>query len=204
MVTVPVPSIRDQLARPFDADEIRQRPGRGGGHFDYIDARSAHQRLDDVLGPGGWQSSFKVLDMDSKAVECTLSAFIEGQWVARSDVGYPNAADDADHDEREPLKAAYSDALKRAAVQLGIGRHLYTKAPAKREATPATPATQALFSSAALLSAMATAELTGADLIAVTGKKADGKGDPEKWFRQHPGASIEDLIKAMQETKVAS
>ena len=43
--------------------------------------------------------------------------------LCKADVGYPN---DADNDpEDEPLKAAYSDAFKRAAVQFGIGRWLY-------------------------------------------------------------------------------
>src|SRR3990167_6772750 len=40
---------------------------------------------------------------------------------SKSDVGYPNGGMDDD----EPFKGAYSDAFKRAAVKLGIGRDLY-------------------------------------------------------------------------------
>ena len=97
----------------------RERPGRGGKKFGYITARQAAERLDAVVGCGNWSSSFRVLDLEHGAVECTLTVC----EVSKADVGYPN---DADNDpEDEPLKAAYSDAFKRAAVQFGIGRWLY-------------------------------------------------------------------------------
>ena len=97
----------------------RDRPGRGGRKFEYITARQAAERLDTVVGCGNWSSAFRVLDLEHGAVECTLTVC----EVSKADVGYPN---DADNDpEDEPLKAAYSDAFKRAAVQFGIGRWLY-------------------------------------------------------------------------------
>ncbi|MAG36845.1 MAG: hypothetical protein CL878_11470 [Dehalococcoidia bacterium] len=86
----------------------------------YVDARQVFSRLDELFGPEGWQTSYGVLDTESGAVECTLT--IEG--ISKSDVGYPNRSGD-----EEPLKAAYSDATKRAAVQWGIGRWLYEEEP---------------------------------------------------------------------------
>ena len=88
--------------------------GTRGQIVAYIDARQVYGRLDELVGPGGWQTSYRALD--GGAVECTLT--IAG--ISKSDVGYPNGNGGA-----EPLKAAYSDATKRAAVQLGIGRWLY-------------------------------------------------------------------------------
>jgi hypothetical protein len=96
----------------------RERPGRGG-KFKYVTARQVQDRLDRVVGPGNWMTHFRVLDLEERVVECTLMVF----GVAKSDVGYSNAPD-SEH-ESEPLKAAYSDAFKRAAVQWGIGRFLY-------------------------------------------------------------------------------
>ena len=82
----------------------------------YIDARQVFSRLDELFGPDGWQTGYRVLDAASGAIECTLTV----GGISKSDVGYPNRSGD-----EEPLKAAYSDATKRAAVQWGIGRWLY-------------------------------------------------------------------------------
>ena len=82
----------------------------------YIDARQVFSRLDELFGPVGWQTGYRVLDAATGAIECTLT--IAG--ISKSDVGYPNHSGG-----EEPLKAAYSDATKRAAVQWGIGRWLY-------------------------------------------------------------------------------
>ncbi len=81
----------------------------------HIDARDVMNRLDAVVGIGGWSDSYQVLN-DGKNVECTLTVL----GVSKSDVGQTNEGGFAD-----PLKAAYSDALKRAAVKFGIARHLY-------------------------------------------------------------------------------
>ena len=98
---------------------VRQRKGPGGRSFDYITARQVADRLDRVIGPGNWATSFHVLSVEDHIVECTLSVF----GISKADVGYSNNPDS--ENESEPLKEAYSDALKRAAVQWGIGRWLY-------------------------------------------------------------------------------
>lgn len=99
----------------------KQRRGRGG-MFSYIDARQVMDRLDEVVGPGNWSDHY--FAHQGGAVECTLTIF----GVSKSDVGYSNNPD-ADPDdkefEHEPLKAAYSDAFKRAGVKWGVGRFLY-------------------------------------------------------------------------------
>jgi hypothetical protein len=55
---------------------------------------------------------------------CLLSVCINGTWITKVDVGSPSDEKDAG-DKR---KAAFSDALKRAAVKFGIGRYLYNLA----------------------------------------------------------------------------
>lgn len=56
-------------------------------------------------------------------MRCTLLVRFTngGEWVSRSDVGSPSEQPD----EGDQAKAAHSDALKRAAVQFGVGRYLY-------------------------------------------------------------------------------
>lgn len=109
------------LAAPFTGADLKTRPGRGGMTFTYADARAVAQRLDDVLGLTGWQFEVKVADAATKVVHGTLIAVINGETTVRQDFGYPNSAQDD-----EPYKSAASDALRRCAAQIGVGRSLYT------------------------------------------------------------------------------
>lgn len=126
------PTIHERLAAPFEIGELKFYPGaktKDGAKarvFTYIDARAVMDRLDEVVGPGYWQTRYTVRSENDKAVECTLGILMDGIWVEKADVGYPNEARDAGSPDKEPYKAAYSDALKRAAVQFGIGRYIYS------------------------------------------------------------------------------
>jgi len=109
------------LAAPFTGTDLKTRPGRGGMTFTYADARAVAQRLDDVLGLAGWQFEVKVADAQRCVVHGTLIATIDGVTTVREDFGYPNSAQDD-----EPYKSAASDALRRCAAQIGVGRSLYS------------------------------------------------------------------------------
>jgi hypothetical protein len=109
------------LAAPFTGADLKTRPGRGGMTFTYADARAVAQRLDDVLGLAGWQFEVKVADAQRFVVHGTLIAVIDGVTTVRQDFGYPNSAQDD-----EPYKSAASDALRRCAAQIGVGRSLYS------------------------------------------------------------------------------
>jgi hypothetical protein len=76
-------------------------------------------RLDQAAGVGGWHDAYDCLPDGS--VVCRLSVKIGQTWITKLDVGAPSDQSDAG-DKR---KAAFSDALKRAAVKFGIGRYLY-------------------------------------------------------------------------------
>lgn len=129
-------TLEEMLQAPFSGDEIKQREGRAGLMFDYIDSRTAMGRLDDVLGIGGWQ--FEVAHVVADKVVGRLTVFTEDGPRVHEDVGYPNGPND-----EEPLKSAVSDAIKRCAVQVGVGRHLYFDAvpqQARRQNAPQRPA----------------------------------------------------------------
>jgi hypothetical protein len=111
------------LTAPFPADAIHWKPvgvkGNRALAAAYLDARAVMQRLDSVFGVGGWKDSYQLVNGGS--VVCTLSVKVDGEWVAKTDVGSPSEQPD----DGDKLKAAISDGLKRAAVKLGIGRYLY-------------------------------------------------------------------------------
>jgi len=108
--------IREGFARRFPPEEEKAFVPRKGQTYTYLDARVIEDRLDEVAGAGAWATSYRVIDAARCVVECTLTV----HGVGRSDVGYPNGPKDV-----EPWKCAYTDAIKRAAVQWGIGRYLY-------------------------------------------------------------------------------
>ena len=108
------------LAAPFTGTDLKQRPGRGGMTFTYADARAVAQRLDDVLGITGWNFESDVVDPTAKAVKGTLTIRVDGVASTKEDYGYPNGGQ-----SDEPLKEASSDALRRCAALLGVGRSLY-------------------------------------------------------------------------------
>jgi hypothetical protein len=123
--------IAQQLAAPFAPCEVEFKPGVVSGNralaLAYIDARVVQNRLDAVLGIDGWQSQFQVLE--GGTVQCTLSIKMGDAWLAKQDVGGPS-------DQKDPgdrMKAAFSDALKRSAVQWGVGRYLYGLVPEWRD-----------------------------------------------------------------------
>lgn len=111
-----------RLKAPFAVDEISWKPQavKGGKALAlaYIDARTVQRRLDDVVGVGGWRTEF--VHVGEGCVECRLSLRIDGEWITKADVGVPS-----DQKGGDQKKAAYSDALKRAAVAFGVGRYLY-------------------------------------------------------------------------------
>jgi hypothetical protein len=118
-------TIADALAAPFPATEVRWKPqtiakdGKRALAICYIDARAVMDRLDTVFGVDGWGDHYETLPDGS--VVCTLRVKVGDTWIAKQDVGSPSEQPD----EGDRHKAAFSDALKRAAVKFGIGRYLY-------------------------------------------------------------------------------
>ena len=102
------------LKRPFEPAKLKWRKGPGGKELVYITARDVMDRLDQVVGISGWESSYKEV---MGRVVCELTLCIEGKYITK--------CDGADDTAIEGAKGALSDALKRAAVQFGVGRYLY-------------------------------------------------------------------------------
>jgi hypothetical protein len=115
------------LSAPFTDDEVKFKPAAVSGSralaLPYVDARVIQDRLDEVAGVAGWQDTYECLPDGS--VVCALSLKINGEWICKMDVG----GQSEQPDEGDRRKAAFSDALKRAAVKWGIGRYLYRLEP---------------------------------------------------------------------------
>jgi hypothetical protein len=72
-------------------------------------------RLDDVCGPQGWKNEFT--EGPNGGQLCGIYIKIGDEWISKWD--------GADNTQIEAVKGGLSGAMKRAAVQWGIGRYLY-------------------------------------------------------------------------------
>lgn len=106
-------AILRELKNPLEPRLVKFRPG-GGKQLAYIDARDVMKRLDDVMGAENWQD--KYIPVEGGFI-CELSLRIEGEWITKSN--------GANNTKIEPVKGGISGALKRAAVNWGLGRYLY-------------------------------------------------------------------------------
>lgn len=81
----------------------------------YKDARVDMDILDETFGPMNWKR-----EHSRDNANCVVSIWddVKSQWIPKEDVGMPSFAD-AD-------KGLASDSFKRACVNVGIGRELYT------------------------------------------------------------------------------
>ncbi len=121
--TVDLTNLAD-LAAPFPPSDIEWRIGQSGKKgdgsvwakaFAYITNRAIMQRLDDVVGAGNWRNEYR--DWLGGNILCGIAIKVDGEWVTKWDGSEPP--------ETEPVKGGLSAAMKRAAVQWGIGRYLY-------------------------------------------------------------------------------
>lgn len=83
----------------------------------YKDARVDMKILDETFGPMNWQRHHDVINNN---LFCTISIYDEDkkQWISKQDVGIPS------YNQAE--KGEASDSFKRACINVGIGRELYS------------------------------------------------------------------------------
>ncbi len=118
---------REKLCAPFRQDEIEWRIGRAGKKDEiwamalaYVSSRAVRDRLDDVFGIDGWRDEYRVMEVPGGAAGIMCRLWFKsdaGDWLWRED--------GAQQTDMESFKGGISDALKRAAASLGIGRYLY-------------------------------------------------------------------------------
>ena len=113
----------ERLKEPFPAADIEwrlQQCGEKNGKLwgkclAYVTNRAIMNRLDDVCGPENWKNEF--VKAPDGGVLCGISVRIGEEFVTKWD--------GAENTDIEGVKGGLSGAMKRAAVQWGIGRYLY-------------------------------------------------------------------------------
>ena len=113
----------EDLKKPFPESDIEfrlQSSGMKNGKpwgmcLAYVTNRAIMDRLDEVCGPENWINSFR--EWPNGGVLCIIGILVNGEWVHKQD--------GAENTQIEAIKGGLSSAMKRAAVQWGIGRYLY-------------------------------------------------------------------------------
>lgn len=117
-------SLLRDLSAPFKDEDVEWKAQATTGNrclaVAYVDARVVIDRLNEVFGVGNWQTECRI-HPEVGAVVCRLSVLVHGRWAVYEGVG---AFSDQPH-AGDKVKAGASDALKRSAVHLGVGRYLY-------------------------------------------------------------------------------
>lgn len=115
-----------ELNQPFESHEIEWRINRKGFSngkpwataIPYITSRAVQDRLDSVFGLFGWKN--KTTMVTDKGFLSGISIKHDGEWITKMD-----GAEGSNSNGMDLIKSGSSNALKRAAVLLGIGRYLY-------------------------------------------------------------------------------
>lgn len=115
----------DKLMAMFPYDELDWRvmkTGRGNNGpwvrvFCYLNNRAIMDRLDQVCGPAHWHNQF--IPWGDGAQLCGISIEVDdGKWVTKWD--------GAENTDRDAVKGGLTSSMRRAAVQWGVGRYLYS------------------------------------------------------------------------------
>jgi len=111
-----------ELATPFPDKYIRQKPGKANAS--YVNHGVIRQRLLDVVGFYDWSIDREIYQEDGTLTGCigTLTVRVGGKDIKVQGSG------DVEHNQGTNganLKHAESDAFKRAAMNLGLGLHLW-------------------------------------------------------------------------------
>ncbi|WP_266368960.1 Rad52/Rad22 family DNA repair protein [Tellurirhabdus rosea] len=111
----------DVLTQPIQPDEMEwrvQQQTKTGKLIivPYITNRCVMERFDRQFGWNGWQNDITEIQ---DGFLCRITATLpDGTSVTKTD--------GANRTDIEPIKGGISDAMKRCAVQFGLGRDLYT------------------------------------------------------------------------------
>lgn len=118
-----IKEIMEKLQEPFAPSDIEWRVQRGGSTgsklwamvLAYVTNRAIMERLDTVVGIDNWRNEYQ--QAPDGGVMCGLSIRLNSEWITKWD--------GAENTQVEAVKGGLSGAMKRAAVQWGIGRYLY-------------------------------------------------------------------------------
>ena len=117
---------RDILEQPFPNELLRTRKGPFGNSFSYVEGSAYIARLNNAF-EGNW--SFEVVEHHVREAEVVVLGKLVADGVTKMSFGGSSITVSREGEVisiADDLKAAATDALKKAASLLGVGLHLYS------------------------------------------------------------------------------
>lgn len=116
-------TLREKLRQPLPAEAIKQHPTKS--YMSSVNSMYVIERLNDIFGEDGWNAEFRVveanLDSAMVVVECKLICRLDAnRTLLRQTFGGNDNKDRGD-----AYKGACTDALTKAASQIGIAQDVY-------------------------------------------------------------------------------
>ena len=119
---------REILEKPFGPEQIKQREGNFGKKLDYIEGHAVIQRLNDAFD-GDWSFVITQHEIIKDTDEVLVLGELKAGNVTKTQFGSSRITRARESGDiislADDLKAAATDALKKAATLLGVGLHLY-------------------------------------------------------------------------------
>jgi len=119
---------REILEQPFSPEQIKQREGNFGKMLDYIEGHAVIQRLNDAF-EADWSFTLTHHEILKDTDEVIVIGQLNAGGIVKSQFGSSRITRARETGEiislADDLKAAATDALKKAATLLGVGLHLY-------------------------------------------------------------------------------
>ncbi|MCZ7586943.1 MAG: RAD52 family DNA repair protein [Deltaproteobacteria bacterium] len=122
------PTIRQVLEKPFDASLVKTRPGHFGQNLHYVEAPAYIRRLNEAF-EGSWSFEICAHEVMEKEVLVVGKLTIGNGAIVKMAFGSSAVTRHSETGDilslGDDLKAAATDALKKASSLWGIGLHLY-------------------------------------------------------------------------------
>jgi len=119
---------RQILEQPFGPEQIKQREGNFGRMLDYIEGHEVIQRLNDAFD-ADWSFTMTKYEIMKDTDEVIVIGQLNAGGIVKSQFGSSRITRAKETGDivslADDLKAAATDALKKAATLLGVGLHLY-------------------------------------------------------------------------------
>ncbi len=121
---------RQLLEKPFDPNQIKQRQGNFGHILDYVEGHVVTSRLNEAF-EGNWSFEIVKYRILKETGEVIVLGKLTAENVTKMSFGSREIARNKDTRAivslGDDLKAASTDALKKAASLLGVGLYLYSE-----------------------------------------------------------------------------